>query len=357
MTRVSRRAGYMDDLAAQFRRFAERECAGVSPLYHALALEIAQDPELLEVASQARPGQPAPNMLLAAVHALLLGDRGGDPLAAFYPDLTASPSVPDRAFPAFREFCQRRRAAIVEILAARVVSTNEVARSACLLPGFLEVAAELGAPLHLLEVGASAGLNLLWDRYGYDYGTGNTAGDLAAPLVLRCETRGGKALPRLPTALPEVASRSGIDRQPLDPADRADGAWLRALIWPEQRDRAERLDRALSIAAEAGLSIRRGDALEVLPRVLAALPGGAPVCVFHCFTLNQFGAEARQAFDSLLRRLAAERRIARLGLEWDSEEPAPVLRLALYDGRRATDSFLALCDAHGSWIDWRAGPT
>ena len=355
MTRAGPRVACVDDLAARFRRFAERECAGISPLYHALALETARDSELLELASKARAGQPQPNMLLAAVHALLLGRHGDDPLAAFYPSLTAAARTPDEAFPVFRDFCLRQRAAIAEILAARLVSTNEVARSACLLPGFVLLAHRLGAPLHLVEVGASAGLNLLWDRYGYDYGAGGTAGDSAAPLVLRCDLRGDDALPELPAALPEVASRCGIDPQPLDPGDLADGAWLRALTWPEQRDRATRLARALAIAASAELTIHRGDAMDVLPRALAAVPPGAPVCIFHCFTLNQFSPEARRAFDALLRRLCAERKIARLGLEWQDDHKAPVLRMTLYESRQPTESPLALCDAHGSWIEWRAG--
>ena len=347
----------MHDLAAHFRRFAERECAGTSPLYQALAQAIAADPELLELACQARPGQPAPNMLLATVHALLLGDRGGDPLAAFYPDLTLPVGAPERAFPAFRDFCLRERAAIGEILRARVVSTNEVARSACLLPGFLAVARRFGTPLRMVEVGASAGLNLLWDRYGYDYGAGRTAGDRAAPLVLRCEARGDGALPDLPETLPAVASRSGIDPKPLDPRNPDDGAWLRALIWPEQRERTARLERALAVAASADLSIRRGDALQHLPNAVAAAPPGVAVCIFHCFTLNQFSREARQAFDRLLRQLADARPLARLGLEWESEHESPVLLLTSYEGRQATDSLLALCDAHGSWIEWRAGST
>ncbi len=346
-----------EDLASRFRRFAARECAGISPLYHALALEIAQEPELLELASKAHPGQPAPNMLLAAVHALLLGECGGDPLADFYPDLTDATRAPGEAFPAFRDFCLRQRTAIAEILAARVVGTNEAARSACLLPGFVTVARAQSVPLHVVEVGTSAGLNLLWDRYGYDYGAGRKAGDGSANLTLRCDLRGHDAPPELPAVLPKVASRSGIDPQPLDPRNPNDRAWLRALIWPEQRERAARLERALAIAASAELSIYRGDALDLLPNVLAAVPPGAPVCIFHCFTLNQFGREAREAFDRLLRRLAAGRPVARLGLEWEDEHESPVLRLTRYRGRDAKSSLLALCDAHGSWIEWRARST
>ncbi len=149
-----------EHLANVFNRFAKRECRGVSPRYDALARGVAADPRLLALAARAGADQPPPNMLLAAVHALLLEGPQDAPLARFYPDLTTTPQALAGAAPSFRGFCLAHKDAIAEILDARVVSTNEVARAACLLPAFAAVARQAAAPLHLIEIGASAGLLL-----------------------------------------------------------------------------------------------------------------------------------------------------------------------------------------------------
>ncbi|MCG8359344.1 MAG: DUF2332 domain-containing protein [Kiloniellales bacterium] len=334
-------------LADRFRSFAERECRGISPLYHAIALGVAEDPALLALASARRDGQPPANMLLGAVHALLLQGPDDEPLAAFYPSLTASPAPADGAFPAFQAFCRRHADKIAEILRTRVVSTNEVQRCACLLPGFAAVAEMTVAPLHIIEIGASAGLNLFWDHYGYDYGAAGFVGDPEAPLILRC-TLHGRA-PTLPRRLPAVASRIGIDPVPLDPADPADVAWLRALIWPEQHERAVRLETAAAIAARLRPTLLAGDGQARLPEALDAIGADEPICLVHSFTLNQFAVEARSAFLAQLDRLGELRMLYRLGLEWGAAE-APALTLTRHGKGMPESRRLALCDAHGAWI-------
>lgn len=180
-------AADIEDLSRRFRDFAERECPAVSPLYEALAGTIAEDPEILALASRARPGQPPPNMLFAAVQSLLLSAHRDDPLAHFYPSKTPSPMAPAEAYPSFRAFCLEQRAAIEPILARRIVSTNEPTRAACLLPAFQRAADLMGKPLSLIEVGASAGLLLLCDRYAYDFGAAGHVGlpDAVLSLVVK----------------------------------------------------------------------------------------------------------------------------------------------------------------------------
>ncbi len=342
-------------LAEVFHRFAERECRGVSPLYEALARGVAADPRLLALAARARPGQPPPNMLLAAVHALLLEGARGDPLARFYPDLTAEPQMPVAAAPSFRAFCLGHEDAIAAILGARVVSTNEVARAACLLPAFAEVERHANLPLHLIEVGASAGLLLNWDRYAYDYGNGQTLGQPNVTLTLHCKLR-GPGVPVLPEFLPAVASRLGIDPDPLDPNERADVTWLRALVWPEQAARAERLAIALTIGREAPPPMSVGSALDRLIPALGALPADAVPCVFHAFTLNQFSPDMRRDFEAQLCATAKRQPLWRIGLEWGAP-PAPELILAHYDGASVREIVLARCDPHGAWIEWLVRPS
>jgi hypothetical protein len=163
-------------------------------------------------------------------------------------------------------------------------------------------------------------------------------------------------MPPLPADLPSVGGRIGIDTVPLDPADPEDAAWLRALIWPEQRARAERLATALALTAELRSEVIAGDGVELLPQVAADLPQDGTLCVYHAFTLNQFGEEARAAFDAVLRNLARKRPLFRLALEW-GEGPAPELTLTRYDDRGAERRQLARCEAHGAWLEWLAPDT
>ncbi len=338
------------ELARRFRLFAERECRGVSPLYEALAKAVAEDSALLALAGKARAGQPPPNLLFAAVQALLLADGQDEPLARFYASVTASPAPAREAFPAFRTFCLRRRRAIEATLSRRVVSTNEPARAACLLPAFARAAERLGEPLALLEIGASAGLLLLCDRYAYDYGAAGRVGPAEAALTLACGLRGPAPPSFPPKALPRIGQRLGLDLAPLDPRDADDRAWLSALIWPEERDRRFRLDKALALAAEIGPAVIAGDGIAALATQAARLPGDGPFCLLHAFTLNQVPEAARRQLDGTLRDLGGRRPLARIGFEWQDDRPAPVVSLTLYRGAAGEREDLALADAHGAWI-------
>src|SRR6476661_3256212 len=267
------------DLAARFLRQAGGQFREDAPFYERLARGVAADPDLLALAALTRPDQDPPLLLLAAVHYLLLQDPR-EPLAAYYPSVAGAAALPGDPFPLFRAFCLRRRAAIAAILATRRVQTNEVQRCASLLPAFGVVAqAGGGRPLALVELGPSAGLNLFWDRYSYDYGPAGRAGDAASAVRLRCEPRGDQA-PPLPRPLPRVASRVGVDLDPVDVRDPAAVLWLRALIWPGGEARAEQLERAVALAREDPPRLVAGDALALLPRMLDEAPRDATVCVF-----------------------------------------------------------------------------
>jgi hypothetical protein len=340
----------IETLAHHFQRFGERECVPASPLYGRLAVGIAGDAELLAIAATAR-ARPVPNLFLAAVHFLLL-QGSAHPLAAFYPDLVADSQAQATGdpFPLFRAFCLEHTSAIASLLATRRVQTNEVRRCACLLPAFMVAARRMGnRPLALIEIGASAGLNLLWDQYRYDYGAGGQCGNPAAPVLLACELRGDRR-PPLTAPMPAIATRVGLDLHPIDACDRDAALWLRALIWPEQRDRAVLLAQAIEVARQHPPPLLAGDAIALLPEVLANIPADAALCIYHSFTLNQFPSEARERFATLIAACAAQRDLALIAIEW--REPYPSVDLSLFqDGARA-DLRLAHCDAHGGWIEW-----
>jgi hypothetical protein len=339
-----------EELSREFARFSKEVFAHHSTLYSRLALGIADDAEMLALAAHAA-STPVTNLLFAAAQFLLLGGAE-HPVAEYYPNLVASPKSGD-PYPAFRSFCLEHADEMCGILATRRVQTNEVRRCALLLPAFGLVAECAGKPLSLIEVGASAGLNLLFDRYAYDYGEGRTAGDLDSPVRIPCEIRGEKSIP-LPPRTPEVASRTGLDLNPLDMRDPESGRWLEALIWPEEfAHRVPLLERAMEVARRKPPKLLRGDALDLLPESIKAAPEDSAICVFHTFTLNQFARKSRERFAATLAEHATERELYRVSVEWLGSE-TPLLKLSTFERGVERETTLARCDDHGEWIQWLA---
>lgn len=340
----------LETLALRFRQFAEFDSKKASPLYTQLSIGIADDPELLALAAHARPEQPVPNLLFGAVHFLLLKGTP-HPLAKFYPGMTNGTVTSDNPFPYFRAFCLEHRAEIEQIIATHLVQTNEVRRCALLLPAFTMVTQRgQNRPLSLIEIGASAGLNLFWDQYGYDYADGQQYGNRQSPVQLTCRLRGDKC-PPLPSTMPQVATRIGIDLNPIDVRDEEATLWLRALIWPEQEYRATLLQRALQEAQKHPPQLIAGDALEQLPTIIATVPPNTTLCLFHTFVLNQFSPQAREQLDTLIAHHAAQRDIYVVSITWLVGE-MPQLGLATYTSQSKTEQTLAYCSGHGHTLQW-----
>jgi hypothetical protein len=244
----------------------------------------------------------------------------------------------------------------VPLLETRLVQTHEVARCACLFPAFGLIAArEANRSLAAIEIGASAGLNLLWDRYGYDYGTGQRYGAISSPVQIVCPLR-GEIVPPLPAVPPRVAWRTGLDLNPLDVRDEQATLWLCALIWPEHTQRLVRLRRAITLARQDPPPLLAGDALDLLPQVLPAAPQDAALCVWHSFTINQFTREARAQLTSMLSDYAAraQRPLYRISMEHFNGDH-PLLVLTTYEPGKASERVLAECEGHGEWLAWREG--
>jgi hypothetical protein len=297
----------LEALAQRFVTFADQECGDYTPFYAQLARGIAHDPEMLAIAAHTHSGQQAPNLLLAAVHDLRL--RGADhALAAFYPSVAHLAAVPPGdPIPAFRSFCQDNRTALIDLVSTRLVQTNEPQRCTVLLPAFAMVRHLAGGmPPALIELGASAGLNLLFDRYSYDYGAGRSAGDHGSPIQFACTLR-GEVQPPIPASMPPVAARVGIDLHPIHADDPEAIRWLRALVWPEHPARAALLQQVLALAQREPPPLIAGDALTVLPHAIADTPADTAVCVFHTATLTHFPSEAREGFRALIPELARQR--------------------------------------------------
>lgn len=334
--------------------FADETRRMQAPLYTQIVTGIAQDDELKALAATVRKGQPMANVLLAAVHFLLL--RGAEhPLRRFYPNLNGGARLDNEdPFPLFKAFVNAHRAEVASLVATKVTNTNEVGRSAYLHVGFRALAAEAGTPLHLVEIGPSAGLNQFWDRYAVSFQrAGETCriGPDDADLVLTTELRGEKVPPL--TRTPAIASRIGLERNPVDLSDSDQRDWLRALVWPDQTARFAQLERALSMMAREKPNIRPGDALDLLPEVLRELPeDGAAVCVYHTFVVYQFSEEMRRGLDDMLIAMGLRRPLWRLGVEGTLSGDAPMLLYSYRDGVRERRE-LANCSPHGHWLEWR----
>ena len=335
-------------IAERLLRFADYVEAE-SPLNATFCRVAAPDPVVAEILSGAPFSQPVANILLAAVQFLLLD--GTDPdLAAHYDTLRAPGPRPD-GDPGrlFIELCHRRRDDLAELAATRTVQTNEVRRCTGLLPAFTLVEATRG-PLALIEVGASAGLNLRFDRYRYDYGDGLVVGPEQADLRLSTESRG--ATPPVSDPLPTVVWRIGIDLDPVDVTDAESVRWARSLLWPEQVDRVDRFERAVAAAALDPPIIVRGNGVDLISEVAARAPDDARLVVFHSYTFNQVDAASKVRFDRALRELG--RPVDRIAIEFSTEDPQPSLVHRSYSADGVSETTLATVHHHGAWIDWYA---
>ena len=335
-------------LARQFRSFGAEAVGADSPLYARVCELVADSPELLSVA--VRSAETTPMIFLAAIHDELLRDPD-DELAAYYPTVGGTRAADDALAAALTGFCAAREPQLAGTLAVRRTQTNETARCAGLLPAFAAIAG--GRPLAQIEIGASAGLNGLWDHYAYDY-AGTVAGDPDSALRIACELRGGGAPPLDP---PHVAWRAGIDLSPVDLRVPAEVRWLRACVWPDQRARHERLEAALAVAREHGpVDIRRGDALALLPGVIESAPAGALLCVFHTAALAYFTPEQVAELGTLLAGL--DREVAWVGgeapgvLVGEARPPRSPLHFALAAGEPGHLAEVGRMGHHGGWLEW-----
>ena len=289
------------DAVSRFRQMG-------SSFYGILSEGILADEEILALADEAAPGQPATHLLFGAVQYLLF-ERPDAPLARYYPSIADAPLDAHEAYPAFRAFCLEHRGRIVELLKTRTVQTTVVRRAAYLLPAMAHLARLLGQPFSIVEVGSSAGLLTLFDHYRYDFGEGVKVGP-DGPLVAGFNYLGAKPVPAV---MPAITERVGIDLNPVDPNDTAEVRWIDSVLPADLVEDRRQLRAALSYRAETPLRVVRGDALKVLPDVLARLPD--PVCVFHSHCLYQWPEAAKDAFEHLLAEASRTRGIYRIGIE------------------------------------------
>jgi hypothetical protein len=327
-----------DEVAERYERFARLEAPGRSALYGEWASGVATDASACDVIGRLPPDRRQPPLVFALARLRGAPETGG--------------------YAAFAAWLVRHGDELVADASVRSLQTNEPQRSAVLLAALSEVE----GPIALIELGASAGLCLLPDRYSYRYGGAadirlDPAGGPSS-VELSCELRGD----RVPDVrLPEIVWRAGLDLRPLDAADPTDRRFATALVWPGETGRAARIDAALEIAADARLRIETGDATDpaAIRRLVDAAPSGATVVVTTPGLLPHVPRAGRERLIDALAELREQGRARWISLDppglhtrWTTPVEAsgwPGFVLGL-DGR-----VLAAADPLGAWLEWRAG--
>ena len=352
------------ELQRQFSNFSTTS-GSRAPLYASLSQAISRDPELFRLLLHAPPTQRLPVLLFACVHDLLIG-QPDQQLALWYPNLSEdhrSPTDP-LLIRTFRSFVATNSERLTQLLATRSTQTNEVGRCGSLLPALGLLGDEVG-PLGLLDVGTSGGLNLLLDRYEYRYQApdGSTT-QIGGPSTVTIDVDTTGAVP-VPSALPNIVVRCGVDRRPIDVTDDGEARWLEACVWPDQADRFHRLVAAVDIARQHPPEILAGDAVTSLSPGVERVGAAAHPVVTNSWVLNYLTADARVAYLRELERIGADRDLSWVYAEApalipelpNSPDPKDAHRTVLTmvrwrKGERTVDH-LATVHPHGFWMHWR----
>ncbi|SHN33357.1 DUF2332 domain-containing protein [Cryptosporangium aurantiacum] len=308
-------------------RWQAAACGDRAPLYRELLRSVAADVE---------SGGPATTLLepytsdlvvglrlMAALHRLVLDGALPD-LAPFYPSAGGT-ERPEGAWPVVRQVLADRSDQVAALLPLPV-QTNETGRAAVLYAGLLVLAHRTGLPIRLLEIGASAGLNLRADGFGYRTSAG-VFGAAESALVLDEPWRG---TPPVPLSTPvRVVERRGCDPAPLDPADPGHRRRLESLVWADQLDRLARLRAAFTVAEAVPAPVDRADdTVAWLADRLAETSAGTLTVVWHSVIAPYVDRETWGAVGALLADVGegatGDAPLARLGFEGEADESGKV---------------------------------
>ena len=282
-----------------------------------------------------------------ALHWLARSGKARD-LAVLYPPLETRPEV---LWEAVKTAIDRHDDALHDFLDSPP-QTNEVSRSSALLGMALRFAQRWKMPLALYEIGASAGLNLAFDKYRYRLGEDREWGKSDALVEIESQWRG--TLPPLEAEL-EIVSRAGCDRNPLDPHEPQSVERLLAYIWPDQRERIERISAALMAAASMPYVVDRADAADWVEARLAEPPTEGVVRVFfHTIVWQYLSDDTKDritaAFEAAGAAATEETPLVWMYMEAEDHPAGAVLKQTVWPGGQTETA--GLSDYHGRWVDW-----
>lgn len=312
----------MTELREHFLRQAGW-CDGRSPLYAALCRRLADDPRVDALAR--RPRWDFPLRLLGGLHCLVLSGR-------------ARWDTIDEALDEHGSFLAR-------FAAEHEVQTNEVQRCWALLPAFLEIVD--GRPLDLLELGPSAGLNLVWDRYRYVYATGRWGSG-------RLELTGDDRVPppaELLARRAEVGRRRGVDRNPIDVTSEEGALLLQSFVWGDQTERLARLRAAIDVVREEPPELIRGDYVDSLPSLLADRLDGGQLIVYETASTQYLDRGQRAALHEAMHHAGRDEPLTFVTTRSNAGRDFYTLEAVAWPAGERRE--LADFDFHGGWLEWR----
>lgn len=348
-------------LAQTYRRFAEGEAASTSAMYQHVAIALSESEAAMRAIAAVPVRKRRPAVILAALHDLALSGRARL-LAAAY-ELGDVEAAATAAINTLLELTDT----IVDIAAHRTPRYDDTGRCGVLYPAIAEVARRTGVnTVGLIDVGCSAGFNLVVDSVGITYSDGLALGEPSSPVQLSPSLVGERHIPM--QAIPRVTARVGIDAVPLDVTDADDNRWMRACLSPDQPDRAARLDAELALAAAAPLLLLRGDPVDLLSDALTHVPADAVPVVMTTWALSRFSVAKRLRFLQRLQEAARERTVAWVSAEGVAVAPTvptlgdrpasghSIIGVAVFDGSINNVTAVGRCWSKGRMLAWLADP-
>ncbi len=336
----------------RFIAFADSECKGNSELYYKLSYQMANEEELLKIASNTRAGQPIPNIFLASVHYLLLKNQEIE-LAKYYPSIQKN-QVAEIPFSLFKSFCIENKNEIMSLISTRIVQTNVINRCSYLMPIFSKIIAEEKRPTTIIDIGTSAGLTLNFDKYEYWYNDQKLYGE--SNVIVKSNILKSY----MPTIHPitHSISKIGIDQNIIDPTNKDEILWLKALIWTDQLERFIAIEEALKLDELTEIKFIQAETIADFETEISKVDKVQNLIIYATHVLYQFPQEQKEAFYSMLERTGQDRDFYFLSVEgieillerYKSKEI--VIELTEYKDKQKTEILIAETNGHGNWIRW-----
>ncbi len=372
------RSQYGDDVATYYLRFSDISFAEIEPAYHAICHGIAEDADLLALIGAHPQEAQQPNIILAAARYLLLSGIDHELAAVFGHDAKQSSANP---FPLFKDLVMSHEEEFTALIATRRTQTNEVGRSGCIAASFQYLShrpvnrhatvatnGEGKRPLAWIDLGASAGLNLLLDHFRINYRTEASTRSLGpsdASVVVNTDAVGLPDFDGLP--LPSISWRVGVDRAPINVVDQAEARWLEACVWPSNVARADRLRSALALAQLHEPSMITADAVAGLGQAIEQAPVNAELVITTTWVWFYLPDDVRTALIELMRTAGRPVRWVSLeaagvvsGFDLGDLPPGKTLTFSSVLGLHSFDGFghqsaemLGWSHPHGDWINWK----
>ncbi len=344
-----------DNLARTWGRYGERKSPRTSNLYRHIATRISASPEALRAIATLPYRKRNPQLVLAALHYLVLSGEG---YSAF------TESDPDEAARAAIDMLTGKTNALLDIVSQRHLFAGESRCFGVLYPAIAEAVNLTGATaVGLIDAGSEAGLNLNVDRIGITHSTGQRAGDPESPVQVACSLVGNNPVPEQTIA--EVVSRIVTGTTLLDVTRSEDIRWMLASIPPDQPERAARLAAEINLAATNPPALMQGDAIDLLPDAIAAVPEDALPVVLTTWMLSGVRPERRDRLPELLQTTARKRKVAWLSIEGVGVAPGiptlgdrpasghSIVGLTLFKGTTRHVEAIGRCWLRGEMLEWR----